>query len=57
MSVFLTSQRHGADVLLDPLALGRRESGRGQLGEDVVGDGGGGCTEVRRAAQVTGGQL
>lgn len=56
-SVSLTSERHGADVLLDLLALGRCGGGRGQLRVDVVGDGRDRCSEVRRAVQVTGGQL
>lgn len=57
VSASLTSERHGADVLLDLLALGRCGGGRGQLRVDVVGDGRDRCSEVRRAVQVTGGQL
>ena len=57
MSVTLTSLGHSADVLLDLLALGGSDSGRGQLGEDVVRDGGNGGAQVGGTSQVTGGEL
>lgn len=54
----LTSQGDGADVLLYFLALGGQSGcGKGQLGVDVVGDGGDRGAQVRRVAQVTGGEL
>lgn len=57
-AVSLTSQGDGADVLLYFLALGGQSgSGKGQLGVDVVRDGGYRGAQVRRVAQVTGGEL
>lgn len=57
-AVRLTSHGDAADVLLDFLALGgQRGSGKGQLGVDVVGDGGDRGAQVRRVAQVAGGEL
>lgn len=57
-AVRLTSHGDAADVLLDFLALGgQRGSGKGELGVDVVGDGGDRGAQVRRAAQVAGGEL
>ena len=57
VSVTLTSLGNNADVLLDLLALGGSDSGRSQLGEDVVRDGGNGGAQVGGASQVTGGEL